>query len=91
MLYPTKRFVWRFRQQVDKGEAIAYLLNHLNAPISHTFAFGDAKVDIPMLQYCHIGVAIGNASEEVKAIANYVTADVQQNGLFQAFQHFQLI
>lgn len=36
------------------------LLSHLGIAREDTIAFGDAKVDIPMLSYCHIGVAMGN-------------------------------
>ena len=54
-------------------------------------AFGDAENDIRMLNYASIGVALGNASDEVKKIADYVTADIDDDGIEKALKHFNLI
>ena len=54
-------------------------------------AFGDGGNDIEMLRYAGIGVAMGNAADEVKQIADYVTTGVDNNGIAQALQHFNLI
>lgn len=53
-------------------------------------AFGDGGNDIPMLKHVAISVAMGNASDEVKAIADYITDDVDHDGIFNACVHFQL-
>ncbi len=76
---------------INKANAIKCLLAHLNADQKDTIAFGDASVDIPMLEYCGIGVAMGNGGTEIKAMADYITADVDQDGLYKAFEHFDLI
>ena len=78
-------------KDITKAHAIDVLLNHLGAKIEDTFAFGDAKVDIPMLEYCHVGVAMKSGGDEIKAMADYVTDDVDQDGLYKAFVHFGLI
>ena len=78
-------------KDITKAHAIDVLLNHLGANIEDTFAFGDAKVDIPMLEYCHTGIAMGSGGDEIKAMADYVTDDVDQDGLYKAFVHFGLI
>lgn len=44
-----------------------------------------------MLSYCHIGVAMGNGGEEIRAMADYVTDDVENDGLYKAFQHLGLL
>ena len=44
-----------------------------------------------MLQYCETGIAMGNATENLKAVADYVTNDVTEDGIFNAFTHFGLI
>ncbi len=54
-------------------------------------AFGDGENDIRMLKYAGIGVALGNAKEEVKEIADYVTADIDDDGIEKALKHFNLI
>lgn len=66
-------------------------MKYLDASIEDTFAFGDAKIDIPMLEYCQVGVAMGRGDDEIKAMADYVTDDVDQDGLYNAFVHFGLI
>ncbi|UTY38218.1 HAD hydrolase family protein [Allocoprobacillus halotolerans] len=66
-------------------------MKYLDASIEDTFAFGDVKIDIPMLEYCQVGVAMGRGGDEIKAMADYVTDDVDQDGLYNAFVHFGLI
>ena len=54
-------------------------------------AFGDAENDLEMISYAGIGVAMGNGEEAVKAVADYVTADIDDDGIEKALKHFQLI
>lgn len=56
-----------------------------------TMAFGDGQNDIEMLRHAGIGVAMGNAVEEVQAAADYVTASVDEDGVGRALRHFGLI
>lgn len=76
---------------IDKSTAISLLMKHLNETGSKTIAFGDAKVDIPMLDHCQIGVAMGNGGPEIREMADYITDDVTEDGLYNAFKHFGLI
>ena len=78
-------------KDITKAHAIDVLLKHLGAKKEDAFAFGDAKVDIPMLEYCEVGVAMGSGGDEIKAMADYVTDDVDKDGLYNAFVHFGLI
>lgn len=78
-------------KNIDKGNAIQHLLDYLDVSVNDTIAFGDAKVDIPMLEYCKIGVAMGNGGSEIKAMADYITDDVENHGLYRAFDHLGLI
>lgn len=78
-------------KNIDKQSGIRLLLNHLNKSDSQTIAFGDAKVDIPMLEYCNIGVAMRNGGSEIKSMADYITDAVTDDGLYKAFRHFGLI
>ena len=78
-------------KDMDKAYAIERLLSNLGIAREDTIAFGDAKVDIPMLSYCNIGVAMGNGGEEIRAMADYVTDDVENDGLYKAFQHLGLL
>lgn len=76
---------------ITKDYAIDILLKHLNVSQEATIAFGDAKVDIPMLEYCAIGVAMGNGGPEILAMADLVTDDVNQDGLYKAFHKLGLL
>lgn len=76
---------------VDKRTGIQALMAYVGADPKDTMAFGDAKVDIPMLEWAAVGVAMGNGGPKIKAMADYVTDDVKHDGLQKAFQHFKLI
>lgn len=78
-------------KNITKSYAIEKLLHHLHADVSDTVAFGDAKVDIPMLEYCAFGVAMGNGGPEIRAMADYITDDVEKDGLKKAFAYLGLL
>ncbi|MCY7193887.1 HAD family hydrolase [Streptococcus gallolyticus subsp. gallolyticus] len=78
-------------KDITKAHAIDVLLEHLQADKKDTIAFGDAKVDIPMLEYCEIGVSMGNGGPEILAMADLVTDDVEEDGLYNAFEKLGLI
>lgn len=78
-------------KDITKAHAVETLLAHLGAEKADTIAFGDAKVDIPMFEACALGVAMGSGGEEIKAAADYVTTDVDKDGLYNAFVHLGLI
>ena len=56
-----------------------------------TIAFGDGENDMEMLRLAGTGVAMGNAEPEVKAAADYVTADIDEDGIARALCHFGLL
>ncbi|MDO5618271.1 HAD family hydrolase [Kocuria sp.] len=76
---------------ISKAVAIEQLVKHVGVDIAHTIGFGDATVDIPMLEICGVGVAMGNGSQDVKAVADHITDDVEEDGLANAFRHLGLI
>ena len=54
-------------------------------------AFGDSQNDESMLRYAKIGVAMGNATSGAKAVADYITDDIDEHGVWNAAVHFGLI
>lgn len=76
---------------INKAHAIDVLLNHLGVDRQDTIAFGDAKIDIPMLDYCQIGISMGNGGPEILAMADMVTDDVAEDGLYNAFAKLGLL
>ena len=75
---------------VSKRHAVDVLLAHRGAARRDAVAFGDAAVDIEMLEHCGTGVAMGNGSREVKDAADLVTDDVEADGLAKAFRRLGL-
>lgn len=47
--------------------------------------------DIDMLRWAGVGVAMGNAGIQVREAADYVTADIDQDGVYRALCHYGLI
>ena len=78
-------------RDITKAHAVQCLLDHLHMSREDTIAFGDAAVDIPMFEYCGTSVCMGSGGEEAKAAADYVTGDVDQDGLADAFRRLGLI
>lgn len=76
---------------VDKAVGIRSFADYLGIELSETMALGDGGNDIPMLRAAGIGVAMGNASDEVKSYADYVTDHIDNDGLCKVFKHFGLI
>ncbi len=76
---------------ITKKHAIAVLLEHLGASQADTISFGDAKIDLSMFEPCAYNVAMGNGGPEIKAAADYITDDVNEDGLYNAFRHLGLI
>ena len=69
---------------VNKAFGLEKLAQKLNIQPSEIAAVGDAANDIEMLEYAGLAIAMGNASEEVKAIADIVTDTNENNGVIKA-------
>lgn len=66
---------------ISKATGIDAVCQHFGFDISETMAFGDGGNDKPMLLHAGIGIAMGNASDEVKACAKMVTDSVDNDGI----------
>ena len=75
----------------DKANGINAIAQYLGIGIDETMAFGDGGNDRSMLQASGIGVAMGNALDEVKAHADYTTTSVDEDGVWNALRHFGII
>ncbi|RQW63651.1 sugar-phosphatase [Vibrio viridaestus] len=74
----------------NKGLAVKKLAEALNIPQEQVMCIGDAGNDKHMVAYAGMGVAMGNAMEETKAVANYITGTNDENGVAQAINKFVL-
>ena len=76
---------------VNKGAAVAFLCQYLDLPIEASVAAGDAENDLSMIQAAHIGCAMVNGEEMVKAAADYVTQrDCDHDGVAEILHRFVL-
>ncbi len=74
-----------------KAEGVKAMVEYLNYPWEETYAIGDGHNDITMLKYVRHGIAMGNANQDVKSAAEYVTDDVNEYGVMNALKHYKLI
>ena len=74
----------------SKATGIDAVCDYYGIDISETMAFGDGGNDMQMLAHAGMGVAMGNASDEVKACADYVTDTVDDDGIAKAIAHLLL-
>lgn len=77
----TPYFLEILPKGVDKGTALGFLANHLHLSLQEMMAIGDAENDISMLRKVGLGVAMGNAVEEVKQVAHFVTLSCEEDGV----------
>jgi len=75
---------------VNKGHALALLAEKLSIKQEEVMAIGDSNNDFPMIEYAGFGVAMGNASERVKNIAQAVTAHNNSHGVAEAIEKYVL-
>lgn len=73
----------------NKASGIERLKQYLK--MEHVIAFGDGNNDLEMIECANIGIAMGNATVELKEKADYITLDCNQEGITAACQHFGLI
>ena len=76
---------------VNKATGIRDVVEFLHMSQADTIGFGDGQNDFDMLRYCDVGVAMGNSSDEVKAVADIVTDDIKEDGLKNAMVHLGLV
>lgn len=76
---------------VNKMKGIERMAKEYDLDLSKTMAFGDGGNDASMLKGCTIGVAMGNAKDDVKAIADFVTTSADADGIWNALKFYDLI
>ena len=71
----------------DKGDGIAYLLNHFHIDKADAYAYGDGYNDQAMFREVGHAIAMGNAVEELKQKATYITDSIDCDGIMKALIH----
>lgn len=75
----------------DKGKGLQAMADYLGLNIEETMAFGDGGNDISIIKEAGVGVAMGNAGEELKQVADYITTHVDEDGVKNALIKYGVI
>ena len=73
-----------------KGQAVRALCRQLTIPASDVIGIGDADNDTDLVRWAGLGIAMGNATESLLAVADHVTASNEDDGLAKAIRRFVL-
>lgn len=74
----------------SKAEALRFLMRKLDVKAEELMACGDSPNDIEMIKLAGIGVVVGNATEEMKSLADYITDTNDNDGVAKAIERFVL-
>lgn len=76
---------------IHKAAGIEALIRHAGVDRADTIAFGDGSNDLEMLAYAGVGVAMGDAADAVKAVADLVVAPAAEGGIAEGFRRLRLV
>lgn len=75
-------------KHIDKAYSLGKLLDHLNLTKEQMIACGDGFNDLSMIEYAGIGVAMSNAQDKVKEVADYITLSNDEDGVVNVIEKF---
>lgn len=78
-------------KNINKSTGIQKVLEYYGKTKETVIAFGDGANDMEMLEFAHIGIAMGNAWEYLKKRADDITDSVSENGIYNSFKKYKLI
>lgn len=74
----------------NKGNGLMDIISYEGINIDETMAFGDGGNDLLIIEKAGLGVAMGNANQVLKDVADYVTSSVDEDGVYNAMKKFVL-
>lgn len=86
----TPYFLEFLNKNANKGVGVELLAKHLGVKQEEIITLGDADNDLHMIEYAGLGIAMGNAFDSVKKIANYITDTNENDGVAKAIEKFVL-
>ena len=79
---PTEYIGELYNPTITKGQALEYVAKHYNINRENIIAIGDGENDIEMIEFAKIGVAMGQAKDNVKEKADFITESLDNNGVY---------
>lgn len=86
----AKFFLEFLNKEANKGNALKKLCKHLDIKIEEAIAVGDEENDKHMIEYAGLGVAMENARDSIKEIANHITVSNEESGVAKVINEFLL-
>ncbi|GAB6100130.1 Cof-type HAD-IIB family hydrolase [Halanaerocella petrolearia] len=83
-------FVEIMNQQVSKADALSQLADELDINSDQILAIGDSYNDLEMIEYAGLGVAVDNARDQLKEVADHITSSNDEGGVAEAIEKFIL-
>jgi len=77
-------------KEASKGKALAHYAKKLGIDQTEVAAIGDQDNDVSMLEYANVSIAMGNASDKAKGVADYMTLSNEENGVAVAIMKYIL-
>ncbi len=77
-----------YKKGINKSHAIKSIIEAEKINLEDVYVFGDSNNDIEMINDFHHGIAMGNATDDVKAVANEVISSCKDNGVYQYIKAF---
>ena len=84
-------FIENVPKGYSKATGIKAIIDYLGIPLEDTISIGDSTNDLPMLEYTKESVAMGNANPAIFDSVSYITTDINDNGIWNALDHFGLL
>lgn len=91
IIYREGKMLEITRSGYSKESGLRQMIRLLDVQLEDCYAIGDSTNDLSMLTSVPHSIAMGNAPDEVKAVAEYVTSPLNENGIANALAHYELI
>lgn len=86
-IFSNEKYLELFREDAGKGNAVRFVCDYFHVPLTDAYAAGDAENDISMLEAAGCGIAMQNATDEVKKTADVITElDNDNDGLVHTLE-----
>ncbi|MCR5416647.1 MAG: Cof-type HAD-IIB family hydrolase [Pseudobutyrivibrio sp.] len=79
------------QKNITKAYGMKKLIDYLGCTIDDTVAFGDGPNDFEMIEFAHVGVAMGNANPDLKEKADMITSHITEDGIYNGMKELGLI
>lgn len=76
---------------VEKATGMEQLMKYYGLTAADAVCFGDGPNDVDMMEYAGLAISMGNGLDEIKSLADFVTADVDDDGIYKGLAHFGLL